>query len=396
MSDRYEALGISANKEDVHKAIAVLDPSEYPGAFCRLYDGSKLGMQDKLITMHSDGAGSKAIVAYLHWKETGDISGFTTIAEDALAMNIDDLLCVGAANNMAFTSIINRNKNRIPGEVISHLIKATQDYIHRLQNAGFNMTFMGGETADLGDIVQTLTVDASVFSHLPKEHVIDANNITSGLSIVGIGCAGKDAPDPYNSGIGSNGLTLARHSLLCKYYQEEYPETVDRDLIEKNITYRGKYKLEDPLPESSLTIGQSLLSPTRTHLPLFHKLFPKFHDRIKGIIHCTGGGLTKCLHFSKGIHYIKDNLLPMPVISQILQASSIPLKEMYQVFNCGHRMEIYTDEDTAKEIIKFCETRRYIAQVIGRTLEATSEANKLTIKTQEQTFKYPCPPAPSP
>ncbi len=387
--DIYSQLGVSSKKEDVHKAIQSIDKGLFPGAFCKIVQD--VGMRDDYCSIfHSDGAGTKASLAYMYYKETDKISVFRGIVRDALVMNIDDMLCVGATENFFISNNIGRNKRFISGEVISTIIKEYFTYSEKLSEFGLNVVMCGGETADVGDIVKTLLVDASVFTSMKREEIINAENIKAGDVIVGLASDGKASyEDEFNSGIGSNGLTLARHGVLSHAYYKKFPECYDQNLDEQFIFF-GNYQLTDKIKGLSLTVGEALLSPTRTYAPLLLDVLKKYREEIHGIIHNTGGGQTKILNFGKGITYLKNNLFKIPKIFEIIKKSSETLwKEMYQVFNMGHRMEICCDESIAKEIIDIAKKYNIESKIIGQC-EKSSHKNKnqLEIKSEFGAFNY--------
>jgi phosphoribosylformylglycinamidine cyclo-ligase len=385
-SSKYHLRGVSAKKEDVYAAIAGLDRGLYPNAFCKIYPDYFLANEEFCSIVHADGAGTKSSLAYLYWKETGDRSVWRGIAQDSLVMNTDDLICAGAVNDFLFCSIINRNKHLIPAEVLAEVIQGTNDFIEKMKPLGINIHYMGGETADLGDVVRTITVDSTISCRLPRNRVIK-NEIRPGDVIVGFASFGTALyEDEYNSGIGSNGLTAARHDVLDHSYFELYPETFDPEM-KISLAYSGTKNVNDLFGESPLNVGRLLLSPTRTYAPLMKVLLEKYFDEIHGAIHCSGGGQTKVLHYLSGIHVIKDNLFqPPPVFKLIQQESQTPWKEMYQVFNMGHRLEIYCDLKAASLIIQEAALFNIEAKIIGRCEEATEK--KLTIDSAQGVFIY--------
>ncbi|MGK7389187.1 MAG: AIR synthase related protein [Candidatus Cyclobacteriaceae bacterium M2_1C_046] len=386
MSDRYEGRGVSSGKEDVHAAIKNLSKGLYPRAFCKIVE-DHLGHDDNYCTiMHADGAGTKSSLAYIYWKETGDISVWKGIAQDAIVMNTDDLLCVGATDNILLSSTIGRNKNLIPGEVIAEIINGTEEVLQMLRDNGMNIISTGGETADVGDLVRTIIVDSTVTARMKRADVIE-NKIEPGNVIVGLASYGQATyENSYNGGMGSNGLTSARHDVFYKEYAEKYPESYD-PLVPELLRYNGSLKLTDPLPGVPVTAGELVLSPTRTYAPVMIEIFKHFRNRINGIIHCSGGGQTKVLHFIDNIHVVKDNLFKTPPLFKLIkEESNTEWKEMYKVFNMGHRMELYVPEEIAEDIIKISESFRIPAQVIGR-VEA-SEEKQLTIINDEEVLIY--------
>ncbi len=387
--DIYSQLGVSSKKEDVHKAIQSLDKGLFPGAFCKIVQD--VGRRDDYCSIfHSDGAGTKASLAYMYHKETGKISVFKGIVRDALVMNIDDMLCVGATGNFFISNNIGRNKRLISGEVINTIIKEYFNYSKKLSEFGLNVVMCGGETADVGDIVKTLLVDASVFTSMKREDIINAENIKAGDVIIGLASDGKTSyEDEFNSGIGSNGLTLARHGVLSHAYYKKFTECYDQNLDEQFIFF-GNYQLTDKIKGLSLTVGEALLSPTRTYAPLLLDVLKKYREEIHGMIHNTGGGQTKILNFGKGITYLKNNLFKIPKIFEIIKKSSETLwKEMYQVFNMGHRMEICCDESIAKEIIDIAKKYDIESKIIGQCEKSSyKNKNQLEIKSEFGSFNY--------
>lgn len=385
----YSKLGVSSKKEDVHNAIKSIDKGLFPGAFCKVIEDIG-GRDDYCSVFHADGAGTKASLAYMYYKETEDISVFKGIVRDAMIMNIDDFLCVGATDNIYFSNNIGRNSTFIKGDVISTIIKEYHAYSEKLTSLGLNTTMCGGETADVGDLVKTLIVDASAFTVMKRKDVIDNNNIKNNDVIVGLASYGKASyEDEYNSGIGSNGLTLARHGTLSHEYYEKYPECYDQNIDEKFLFF-GQNKLTDEIKEIGLTVGKALLSPTRTYAPLIVEILKDFRKDIHGIIHNTGGGQTKILNFGKGINYSKDNLFAIPEIFEIIQRSSeIQWKEMYEVFNMGHRMELLCEESIAKQIIKIAKKYNIDSKIIGQCEKSPSKKkNFLEIKSNFGSFNY--------
>jgi phosphoribosylformylglycinamidine cyclo-ligase len=390
-SDRYAQRGVSSSKSEVHAVVDNLDRGVFPGAFCKIGADILTGRTDKCNIIHSDGSGTKSTLAYLHYRETGDPAGFRKTAQDSLVMNIDDLLCVGAIDGILISSTINRNARAIPGEALGQLISGTEDFLGTLREYGVGVHSGGGETADVGDLTGTVTVDSCAVVVMDRADVIDNAKIKPGLAIVGLASSGQANYETFeNSGIGSNGLTSARHDLLCDYYLEKYPETVDLS-TDKQYLYCGPYKMTDPLPESSMSVGDALLSPTRTYAPIIKKLLTENRDGIHGMVHCSGGGQTKCIRFGTGVHHIKDNFLPIPAIFKAIQnASNTSDEEMFRVYNMGHRMEIYCDPKAAEAIIAQSESFGIPAQIIGRT-EATERSdgqNHVTIKHADKTLTY--------
>lgn len=384
----YSARGVSAQKEEVHAATKHLDQGLFSNAFCKIYP-DYLGNDDAFVSvMHADGAGTKSILAYLYWKETGDISVWKGIAQDAIVMNLDDLLCVGIYDNIVFNSTIDRNKNLITGEVLEQVINGTQEFFDKMKGFGINIHFLGGETADVGDVVRTIAVNGTMTARLRKDKVITNDKIKAGDVIVGLASNGKASYEAaYNSGIGSNGLTSARHDILSKFYAQNFKESYDNSLKEE-VVYIGKYKLTDLPTIDSESVGKQLLSPTKTYAPLIKKLLDENFDKIHGLIHCSGGGQTKCLKYLPGnFRIIKDNLFEPPFIFQLIKDSSgSDDREMYQVFNMGCRMEIYTDESYAHSIIAEAKKFNIEAQIIGRVEEATKK--ELIIRSGKDELLY--------
>jgi len=389
----YAQRGVSAQKEEVHAAIQHLDQGLYPNAFCKLYADYLGGQSDYINIMHADGAGTKSILAYIYWKETGDASVWKGIAQDAIAMNLDDLLCVGIYDQILFSSTIDRNKLVITGEVLSVLINATQDFFTTLKNFGVNIEFLGGETADVGDVVRTIAVNGTMTARWPKSKLITNDLIAPGQVIVGFSSHGKASYETdYNSGLGSNGLTSARHDVLSKEYSTKYQETFEPTLNDQ-VVYIGKNKVTDMLeiPGFGLvSVGKLLLSPTRTYAPLVKAILTKHFDVVKGMIHCSGGGQTKCMKYLPGnMRIVKDNLMePPPIFKLIQENSGANTKEMYQVFNMGHRLEIFTDSESAAALIEIAKTFNIEAQVIGRVEAATSKELILEGSFGKEVFSY--------
>ena len=385
---KYDSRGVSFDKKEVHEAIKNIDKGLYPQAFCKIIPDILTGDKNHCIVMHADGAGTKSSLAYAYWKETGDLNVWKGISQDSLIMNIDDLICVGAIDNIVVSSTIGRNKKLIPGEVIKTIIEGNEKVISKLNSFGLNIKSSGGETADVGDLVKTIIVDSTVFCRLKKNDVIDNSNIKNGDVIVGLASFGKTTyEDEYNSGIGSNGLTSARHDVFDKYLKIKYPETFDNS-ISDDLIYSGSKKLTDKIPKTNLDAGKLVLSPTRTYAPVVKEILSKTErKKIHGIIHCSGGAQTKIMNFVNNKHVIKDNLFEIPPVFNLIQKESqTSWKEMYQVFNMGHRLEIYTDHDTANEIINISKYFNLDAQIIGRV--TNSESNKLTIKSSKGVFNY--------
>jgi len=388
ISGRYSGRGVSAGKEDVHNAIKNVDKGLFPQAFCKIVPDHLTGDKDYCLIMHADGAGTKSSLAYMYWKETGDLSVWKGIAQDALIMNIDDLLCVGATDNILLSSTIGRNKNLIPGEVISAIINGTEELIADLKEHGVEIHSTGGETADVGDLVRTIIVDSTVTARMKRKDVIDNANIKSGNVIIGLASFGQASYETeYNGGMGSNGLTSARHDVFSKSLAEKYPESFDSSIPEALI-YSGTRSLTDAVEDSPVDAGKLVLSPTRTYAPVIKKILSKFSNKeIHGMVHCSGGAQTKVLHFVNEVHVIKDNLFTVPPLFQLIQEESkTDWKEMYQVFNMGHRMELYVDESIADEIIQMSRSFDVEAKIVGRV--ETSDSKKLTIKSEFGEFVY--------
>ena len=388
VSKRYAGRGVSAGKEDVHKAIKNVDKGLFPKAFCKIVPDHLTGSKDHCLIMHADGAGTKSSLAYMYWKETGDISVWKGIAQDALIMNIDDLLCVGATEHILLSSTIGRNKNLIPGEVISAIINGTEELIAELKEFGVEIHSTGGETADVGDLVRTIIVDSTVTARMRKDQVIDNANIKPGNVIVGLASFGKASYEKeYNGGMGSNGLTSARHDVFSKILAEKYPESFDSS-IPSELIYSGSKNLTDEVPGSPIDAGKLVLSPTRTYAPIIKSILQKIGaENINGMVHCSGGAQTKILHFIDELHIIKDDLFETPPLFQLIQEQSkTDWKEMYQVFNMGHRMELYVDEKIADEIIEISRSFNVDAKIVG-SVEA-SDSKKLTIKSTHGEFQY--------
>ncbi|QBA64712.1 phosphoribosylformylglycinamidine cyclo-ligase [Muriicola soli] len=388
VSKRYHQRGVSASKEDVHKAIKNLDKGLFPRAFCKIVPDTLAGDKDYCLVMHADGAGTKSSLAYMYWKETGDLSVWKGIAQDALVMNLDDLLCVGVTNNILLSSTIGRNKNKIPGEVIAAIISGTEEFIEDMSAFGVDIKSTGGETADVGDLVRTIIVDSTVTARIRRDKVIDNANIREGDVIIGLASFGQATYEKeYNGGMGSNGLTSARHDVFSKFLAEKYPESFDPSVPDE-LVYSGKMNLQDEVDGAPLDAGKLVLSPTRTYAPVIKKILETHSPKdIHGMIHCSGGAQTKILHFLDQFHVIKDNLFPVPPLFQLIQSQSgTDWKEMYQVFNCGHRMELYADREIAGDLISISESFGIDARIIGR-VEA-SKQKKLTITSQFGSFTY--------
>ena len=389
MAESYLSRGVSPTKDDVKKAVANQDKGAFPGAFCKLID-DLAGDPDYCTAIHADGAGTKSSVAYIAYRETGDLKWFHGIAQDSLVMNTDDLACVGALEKLSLSNTIGRNAHRVDGKCIAAVIEGYNDIVSKLQNMGFDISMCGGETADVGDLVRTLIVDSTLVTRVAKKNVVNAANIKPGHVIVGIASFGQATyEDSYNSGISSNGLTAARHMLLCKDYLKEYPESVSETIPEDKV-YCGKFRLTDKLPNSEQTVAEAILSPTRTFLPVIRDVLDAYRSSISGIIHCTGGGQAKCRDFGKNIRIIKDNLFDLPPIFQaIYESGEIPMKEMYQVFNCGHRIEFYCDEAVAQGIIDIAGKYNIDARVVGH-VEALPEGseNQVVIRANGEEYIY--------
>lgn len=388
-SKKYEKRGVSASKDEVHTAIKNIDKGLFPKAFCKIIPDYLMGSSEHCVVMHADGAGTKSSLAYMYWKETGDLSVWKDIAQDALVMNLDDLLCVGATDNILLSSTIGRNKNCIPKEVISSIIQGTEALISELKKMGIAIYSTGGETADVGDLVRTIIVDSTVVCRMKRSEVIDNANIRNGDVIVGLASFGKAHYEKkYNSGMGSNGLTAARHDIFKKDLAKKYPESFD-NAIPQDLVYSGNLGLTDTLPKIDLDAGKMVLSPTRTYAPIIKKILSKYNSpkEIHGIVHCSGGGQTKILHFIEKLHIVKNNLFEIPPLFQIIQKQSkTSWQEMYQVFNMGHRMELYIPENIAQDLIHISESFGVQAKIIGQVQK--SDTKKLTIKSEKGTFTY--------
>lgn len=387
MSDRYNQRGVSASKEDVHKAISKIDKGLFPKAFCKVVEDFMGNDPDYCNIMHADGAGTKSSLAYIYWKETGDLSVWKGIAQDAIIMNIDDLLCVGATENILLSSTIGRNKNKIPGEVIAAIVNGTEEVLAMLRHHGLPIISTGGETADLGDLVKTIVVDSTVIARMKRADVIDNKNIRAGDVIVGLTSYGKATyENEYNGGMGSNGLTSARHDVLHKEYAAKYPESYDGEVPE-NLVYSGKYKVTDSIAEVEVNVGKLVLSPTRTYAPIITEILKEFRHNIHGMVHCSGGAQTKVLHFIENLHVIKNNLFEIPPLFKIIQQESgTDWKEMYRVFNMGHRMELYLEEKHAEKIISISKSFNVDAKIIGRVEAA--DKKQVTVESPFGKFIY--------
>ena len=387
-TNKYAERGVSFDKKDVHNAIKNIDKGLFPKSFCKIIPDVITNDDSHCLVMHADGAGTKSSLAYAYWRETGDISVWKGISQDSLIMNIDDLICVGATENIVVSSTIGRNKKLIPGEVIKCIIDGNEEVITKLNNFGMNVISSGGETADVGDLVKTIIVDSTVFCRMKRKDVIDNANISKNNVIIGLSSFGKSKyEDFYNSGIGSNGLTSARHDVFNKKIGEFYPETFDNSLS-NSLVYSGSKNLTDNIEDSPLNVGMLVLSPTRTYAPVIHKIFKEIgRDKINGIVHCSGGAQTKILHFVDNLHIIKDDLFDTPLVFKLIQSeSNTSWREMYQVFNMGHRMEIYIDEEYSSKIIEISKSFNIDAKIIGRV--ESSKKKKLTIVSKYGKFEY--------
>ncbi len=384
---KYSKRGVSSAKEDVHKAIADIDKGLFPKAFCKIVPDILCGDDNYCNIMHADGAGTKSSLAYVYWKETGDISVWKGVAQDAIIMNLDDLLCVGVYNNILISSTIGRNKNHIPGEVISAIIKGTEEYLEELRQLGIGIWSTGGETADIGDLVRTIVVDSTVIARVKRSDIISNHNIRDGDVIVGLASSGKTSYEKeYNSGIGSNGLTSARHDMFSPYLASKYPESLDNTLP-YDLIYSGKYKLTDPIEGLNTNAGKLVLSPTRTYSPVIKKVIDTMRPEIHGMVHCSGGGQTKVLHFIGNLHVIKDNMFSVPPLFQLIhEQSDTPYKDMYSVFNMGHRFELYTNEKSASQIIDIANSFDLEAKIVGHC--EPSDKKRLTIDSEFGRFEY--------
>lgn len=387
-SERYQQRGVSASKEDVHNAIKNIDKGLFPKAFCKIVPDYLTNNEDYCLVMHADGAGTKSSLAYMYWKETGDLSVWKGIAQDALIMNIDDLICVGATDNIMLSSTIGRNKNKIPAEVLSAIINGTEELISDLKQYGITIHSTGGETADVGDLVRTIIVDSTVTARLKRSEIINNANIKAGDVIVGLASFGQASYEKqYNGGMGSNGLTSARHDVFSKYLAEKYPESYDAEVPEY-LVYSGKIKLTDTVKGSPLDAGKLVLSPTRTYAPIVKKVLEKYTPKdIHGMVHCSGGAQTKILHFIDNLHIVKDNLFEVPPLFNLIQEQSgTDWKEMYQVFNCGHRLEFYVNEAIALDLIQISDSFGVRGRIIGRVEESAKK--RLTISSAKGVFEY--------
>jgi phosphoribosylformylglycinamidine cyclo-ligase len=387
VESKYNKRGVSSSKEDVHAAIKNLDKGLFPDAFCKIVPDLLGGDKDYCNIMHSDGAGTKSSLAYIYWKETGDLSVWKGIAQDAIVMNLDDLLCVGAYNNILFSSTIGRNKNHIPGQVIAAVINGTEEVLSDLRDMGIGIWSTGGETADMGDLVRTIVIDSTVITRIKRSQVISNHTIKPGDIIIGFSSSGKTSYEKdYNSGMGSNGLTSARHDLFAPYLASKYPESLDTTLA-YDLIYSGKFRLTDPVDGLNTDAGKLVLSPTRTYAPVIKKILEAMHSEIHGMVHCSGGGQTKVMHFIDKLHIVKNNLFPLPPLFRLIrEQSGTAWEEMYKVFNMGHRFEIYTDEKNAEEIISIASGFNLDAKIVGYC--EASEKKRLTIDSEFGTFEY--------
>ena len=384
---KYNLRGVSASKEDVHNAIKKIDKGLYPKAFCKIIPDHLGNDSNYCCIMHADGAGTKSSLAYMYWKETGDLSVWKGIAQDAIVMNTDDLLCVGAVDNILLSSTIGRNKNLVPGEVITAIIEGTEEFLEKMRSLGVNMYSTGGETADVGDLVRTIIVDSTVTCRMPRKDVIDNANIKAGNVIVGLSSYGQATyEDAYNGGMGSNGLTSARHDVFNKTLAAKHPESFDAS-IPQEMVYAGKYNLTDPSEVQGIDVGKLVLSPTRTYAPIIKNILEQYRSQVYGMVHCSGGGQTKILHFVNKLHIVKDNMFKVPPLFKLIQEqSSTPWQEMYKVFNMGHRMELYVDQNVAEGIIAISQHFNVDAHIIGYC--EISEHKKVTIKSEYGEFVY--------
>ena len=386
-TQKYNLRGVSASKEDVHNAIKNIDKGLFPKAFCKVIEDKLTYDNNYCMVMHADGAGTKSSLAYMYWKETGDLSVWKGIAIDAIVMNLDDLLCVGITDNILLSSTIGRNKNLIPAEVISALINGTEEFLEQMRQLGIGIYSTGGETADVGDVVRTIIVDSTVTARAKKSEIISNHNIKPGNVIVGLASFGQATYETsYNAGMGSNGLTSARHDVFSKELATKYPESYDNSLNDE-VVYCGTKQLTSPTEIEGMDAGKMVLSPTRTYAPIIKKILETHRAKIDGMVHCSGGAQTKVLHFVDSVHIIKDNLFPIPPLFKMIhQESQTSWQEMYKVFNMGHRMEIYTDQETAQEIIKISKSFNVDAQIVGKVEQ--SPKTKLTIKSEFGEFVY--------
>lgn len=390
-TDRYAARGVSAGKEEVHAAVDKLDQGVFRGAFCKITEDFLTGKKSRCNVIHSDGSGTKSIIAYLYYRETGDASVFRGISQDSIVMNIDDLLCIGAVERILLSNTVNRNARNFSGEALAQLILGSEDFLAKLRKLGVKIFSGGGETADVGDLTGAVVVDSCAVAVMERKNVISGAEIKPGLAIVGLSSAGRAKYEDFeNSGIGSNGLTSARHDMLSPYYRKKYPETFDPS-TDKKLVYCGPFKLEDKLEGSNMTVGQALLSPTRTYAPVIMKILKKYPKLIKGLVHCSGGGQTKCLRFGRGVHFIKDNMLPVPpIFGAIQKASKTSDKEMFEVYNMGHRMEVYCKPEDAKKVLGVAKSFGIDAAIVGRTEKSArpDKKNHVTIIRDGITLEY--------
>jgi len=389
MNERYDQRGVSASKEDVHQAIKNIDKGIFPKAFCKIVEDYLGGNPDYCNIMHADGAGTKSSLAYIYWKETGDLSVWKGVAQDAIIMNVDDVACVGVLDNILYSSTIGRNKNLIPGEVLGALINGAEEVLQMLRDNDVKIVSTGGETADLGDLVRTIVVDSTICARAKKSDIIDNSRIKAGDVVVGLASYGQAKYETeYNGGMGSNGLTSARHDVFSNFYSSKYPETYD-PLVDQHLVYTGSYKVTDKVDNIPLDMGKLVLSPTRTYAPVLKKIFSEIRRQIHGIVHCSGGAQTKILHFVENKHIIKDNLLDIPPLFRIIQEQSkTDWKEMYKVFNMGHRLEVYLPEKYAQTVIDVSESFHISAQIIGRVEDGNGQGNKLTLISEFGKFEY--------
>jgi phosphoribosylformylglycinamidine cyclo-ligase len=387
VSDRYNQRGVSASKEDVHEAIKKIDKGLFPKAFCKIVPDLLANDPDYCTVMHADGAGTKSSLAYIYWKETNDLSVWKGIAQDAIIMNVDDLLCVGATGPILLSSTIGRNKNKIPGEVISAIINGTEEVLEMLRSHGMNIISTGGETADVGDLVRTIIVDSTVTARMKRSEVIDNSHIQVGDVIVGLASYGKATYESeYNGGMGSNGLTSSRHDVFSHIYASKYPETFD-PAVPNDLVYSGKYLVTDEVPGAPLSVGKLVLSPTRTYAPVVIELLKALRGQIHGMVHCSGGAQTKVLHFIENLHVIKNNLFEIPPLFKMIHdVSGTDLKEMYKVFNMGHRMEIYLPKAHAEQVIAISQSFGIEAKIVGRV--EVADKKKVTLQTPQGEFIY--------
>ena len=387
MTERYLQRGVSASKEDVHRAIANLDKGLFPKAFCKIVPDTLAGDPDYCTIMHADGAGTKTSLAYLYWKETGDLSVWRGIAQDSIVMNTDDLICVGATGPMLISSSIDRNKNKIPGDVIAEIINGTEEVLEMLRSHGVEIYSTGGETADVGDLVRTITVNSTIIARMKRADVISNDNIKAGDVIVGLASFGQSSYETtYNGGMGSNGLTSARHDVLDSYLASKYPESFDPE-VHSALVYSGSKRLTDSVATTPVNVGQLILSPTRTYAPFAKTLLDELRPQIHGMVHCSGGAQTKVLHFIDNLHVVKNNLFPIPPLFKLIQAESgTSWQEMYKVFNMGHRLEVYLSETHAQRVIEIAQSFGIEAQIIGYA--EANEGKKVTVKSEFGEFVY--------